>query len=84
MKRRYKVGDWVYITGSRQINQDYWNKHFPRGIFGRVIISEKRYNCIDGKRLLDKIVVRTYRPKGEKPHYNANYKYLKLFNQNTK
>lgn len=76
IKNKPKIGDWVFITGSLQIRQDYWDKQYPRGIFGRVIKIDIRYSQFDGKKRPDTIWIRACRPKGERPHYKTHYQYL--------
>ena len=61
-----EIGTWGFITGSRMIQQDFWNKNYPQGIFGRVVDYELR-----GKSIY--LIVRTYQAKRKdfKRHNNS-------------
>ena len=72
------IGNWVFITGSHQINQEYFNKSFPQGFFGRIIEIKKRFSQFDGRKLPNKILVRVYR-KGKKIHIITTEKYIELY-----
>lgn len=74
-----KKGDWVKITGAHLINQDYFNRHFPQGQFGKVIDVEQNFSRRTGKKLPVIIRVRIYH-HGGRSHRKTSIEYLTLFN----
>jgi hypothetical protein len=71
-----KIWDWVFIIGSNRINQDYFNKHFPRGWFGKIIEIKKRFSSSDGHRFPNEILVRVYLRNG-RSHLKTTAKFIK-------
>jgi len=45
MRALPEIGEWVFITGSRQISDEKWKQSFPQNIFGKVIGYETRMRC---------------------------------------
>jgi len=72
-----EIGDWGFITGSKRINQEYWDRSFPNGWFGR-IIAKDRYT----------VTLRCYRYRHNRteknnkhPHLKSEIKYFKKYLQ---
>lgn len=73
------VGAWCLITGDRMMQQDYFNKRWPQGIFGRVV-EVKKNNLGYGHTYWLRCYFRQRKSKGEKierhPHLKTSKQYL--------
>lgn len=67
-----EIGTWGFITGIHNMSQDFFDKNYPRGIFGRVIDYQLRGTAVY-------LVIRTYRrySKSRHPHSKTIVKYFK-------